>query len=159
MGSGDSEVDRSFSGNRKAAWEGLLHCQARVLKRLDQDLEEAGKVPLNTYDILVQLAEHGGRLRLRDLVERVVLSQPGLSRKVARLEDEGLVERERDPTDGRGILVRLTRAGRAALRTASVVHISGVEREFTSRISDEEAATLSRVFARLLTSDPTSDTS
>jgi DNA-binding MarR family transcriptional regulator len=116
MGSAAAGSQRSFSGDRKAAWEGLLQCQARLMQRLGQELEDAGKIPLSTYDVLVQLAEHGGRLRLRDLVDRVVLSQPGLSRKVARLADEGLVERLPDPHDGRGVVVKLTRAGRAALR-------------------------------------------
>ena len=150
MASDRFDSDRSFSGDRKAAWEGFLHSQARMMQRLGRELDQAGMIPLNTYDILVQLAENGGRLRLRDLVDRVVLSQPGLSRKVARLADEGLLERLPDPHDGRGVLVRLTRAGREALRSAAVVHISGVEREFTSQISDEEASTLAKVFARLL---------
>lgn len=141
---------RRYEGDREAAWTGFVQAQARLMQRLGQELEDAGKVPLSTYDVLVQLAEHGGRLRLRDLVDKVVLSQPGLSRKVARMEDEGLVERLPDPNDGRGVLVRISRAGRAALRTAAVVHIAGIEREFTSRITDDEAATLSVVFARLL---------
>ena len=47
----------------------------------------------------------------------------------------------------------MTRAGRAALRSAAVVHIAGIEREFTSKITDEEAATLAKVFARLLDED------
>jgi DNA-binding MarR family transcriptional regulator len=149
MGTADTGGDRSFSGDRKAAWEGFLQSQARLMQRLGRELDDAGKVPLSTYDVLVQLAEHGGRLRLRDLVDRVVLSQPGLSRKVARLEDEGLVERLPDPTDGRGVVVRLTRSGRAALRSAAVVHIAGVERVFTDRISDDEARVLAAVFARL----------
>ncbi len=97
----------------------------------------------------MQLTENGGLLRLRDLVNLVLLSQPGLSRKVARLEEEGLVERLPDPNDGRGVLVRMTRAGRAALRSAAVVHIAGIEREFTSKLSDGEAETLARVFSRL----------
>ena len=107
-----------------------MHAQARLMQRLGQELDDAGKVPLSTYDVLVQLAENGGRLRLRDLVDKVVLSQPGLSRKVARMEDEGLVERLPDPNDGRGVLVRITRAGRAALRTrrrrAHLRHRAGV---------------------------------
>jgi DNA-binding MarR family transcriptional regulator len=150
MGSATTGGQRSFSGDRKAAWEGFLHGQARLMKHLGRELEDAGKVPLSTYDVLVQLAENGGRLRLRDLVDRVVLSQPGLSRKVARLEQEGLVDRLPDPQDGRGVVVKLTRSGRAALRSAAVVHIAGVERAFTDRISDEEAAVLARVFGRLL---------
>jgi len=126
-----------------------MKSQAKTLKLLGQELDDAGKIPLNTYDVLVQLAENKGRLRLRDLVDKVLLSQPGLSRKVARMEEEGLVERLPDPTDGRGVLVRMTRTGRAALRSAAVVHIAGIEREFTSRITDQEAATLAVVFARL----------
>ncbi len=150
MASATGGGQRSFSGDRKAAWEGFLQSQARLMQRLGRELEDAGKIPLSTYDVLVQLAENGGRLRLRDLVDRVVLSQPGLSRKVARLENEGLVERLPDPRDGRGVLVRLTRSGRAALRSAAVVHIAGVERAFTELISDAEAAVLTRVFGRLL---------
>jgi len=147
------EDDNSFVGDRKAAWEGFVHAQARMMQKLGRELDDAGKIPLDTYDILVQLAENGGRVRLRDLVNKVVLSQPGLSRKVARLEEEGLLERLPDPNDGRGVLVRMTRAGRAALRTAAVVHIAGIEREFTSRITDDEAATLTAVFNRLLAED------
>lgn len=151
MGPASTGDERSFSGDRKAAWEGFLQSQARLMQRLGHELEEAGKIPLSTYDVLAQLAESGGRLRLRDLVDRVVLSQPGLSRKVARLEEEGLVERLPDPTDGRGVVVKLTRTGRGALRSAAVVHIAGVERAFTDRISDDEAQVLARVFARLQT--------
>ncbi len=138
-----------FEGDREAAWTALLHAHARMVTRLAADLEAAGLISLGTYDVLVQLSENGGSLRLRDLVNRVVLSQPGLSRKVARLEVEGLVERLDDPADGRGVIVHITRAGRSALRRGSVVHIAGIEREFTSRITDQEAAVLAAVFARL----------
>lgn len=150
MAGGRVEGGDGFEGDRKAAWEGFLHAQAHIMQRLGRDLDEADKIPLSTYDVLVQLAEAGGRLRLRDLVDRVVLSQPGLSRKVARLEADGLVERLPDPDDGRGVLVKISRSGRAALRSASIVHIAGVEREFTTRLSDSEAAVLATVFGRLL---------
>ncbi len=141
---------RTFIGDRKAAWEGFLHCQAALVQQLGRELDAAGEIPLSTYDILVQLSEAGGKLRLRDLVDRVVLSQPGLSRKVARLEEEGLLDRLPDPTDGRGVLVRISRSGRSALRSAAQVHLAGIERTFASRIDDDEAAVLARVFARLL---------
>lgn len=150
MGPSRTNGGRGLSGDRKTAWEGFLHCQAKLTQQLARELDEAGEIPLSTYDILVQLAEGGGRLRLRDLVDRVVLSQPGLSRKVARLEEEGLLDRLPDPRDGRGVLVKISRSGRAALRSASVVHMSGIERLFSSQIDDAEAATLARVFSRLL---------
>lgn len=143
-------ADRTFTGDRKAAWEGFLHCQAAMVQQLARELDEAGEIPPSTYDILVQLSQAGGRLRLRDLVDRVVLSQPGLSRKVARLEQDGLLDRLPDPADGRGVQVRISRSGRAALRSAAQVHLSGIVRMFASRIDDDEAATLATVFRRLL---------
>jgi DNA-binding MarR family transcriptional regulator len=158
-GRGGSQVafvgtSNGFEGDRKRAWEASLRAYARILHRLAADLEEARKVSIGTYDVLVQLAEHGGTLRLKDLVDQVVLSQPGLSRKVARLEEEGLVQRRPDPSDGRGVLVKITRSGRAALRNASVVHVAGIEREFTSRITDAEAEVLVQVYERLLAPPP-----
>ena len=96
-------------------------------------------MPLGTYDVLVQLSLGGGKLRLKDLLTRVILSQPGLSRRVGRLEEAGLVERRPDPKDGRGVIVAITRAGRYALRSAAVVHMAGINRELTADLTDEEA--------------------
>ena len=146
-----------FEGDRKAAWTAFLHAHARMVTRLSADLDEANLISLGSYDVLVQLSENNGRLRLKELVNRVVLSQPGLSRKVAKMEADRLVERLDDPADGRGVIVHITRAGRVALRKASIVHIAGIEREFTSQIKDHEAAVLAAVFARLEAGDEAAD--
>ena len=134
---------------RMDAWVGFLHAHAQIIRRLSQDLDTAGQVSFDTYDVLVQLSEAGGALRHRDLLERLVISQPGLSRKVERLQTAGLVERKPDPKDGRGVIVKLTRSGRAALRAAAKVHMAGIDREFGRRVSDGEAAVLASVFRRL----------
>ena len=138
-----------IEAERMDAWVGFLHAHAQIMKKLAADLDEAGQVSLDTYDVLVQLSEAGGALRHRDLLERLVISQPGLSRKVERLESAGLVERKPDPQDGRGVIVRLSRSGRAALRAAAKVHMAGIDREFGQQVSDDEAAVLSAVFRRL----------
>lgn len=135
------------------AWVLFVHAHARLMNRLGADLDAAGEVPLGTYDVLVQLSQCGGKLRLKDLLDRVILSQPGLSRRVERLESAGLVERRPDPNDGRGVVVVLTRAGRYALRSAAVVHMAGIDREFTHALTDEEAEVLVRVFSRVLPAD------
>ena len=137
--------------DRMDAWVGFLHAHAQIIKKLAEDLDESGQVSFGTYDVLVQLSEAGGSLRHRDLLERLVISQPGLSRKVERLESAGLVERKPDPADGRGVIVKLTRSGRASLRAAAKVHMSGIDREFGQRLSDSEAAVLATVFRRLAT--------
>ncbi|WP_111766450.1 MarR family winged helix-turn-helix transcriptional regulator [Nakamurella deserti] len=135
------------------AWVLFVHAHARLMARLGADLDAAHEVPLGTYDVLVQLSQCGGKLRLKDLLDRVILSQPGLSRRVERLEAAGLVERRPDPNDGRGVVVVLTRAGRYALRSAAVVHMAGIDREFTHDLTDEEAEVLIRVFSRMLPAD------
>ncbi len=132
------------------AWVLFLNTHAQLIGRLSDDMEQAGEVPLGTYDVLVQLSQAGGKLRLKDLLQRVLLSQPGLSRRVERLEAAGLVARKSDPSDGRGVVVALTRAGRYALRSAAVVHMAGIDREFTRDLTDEEADVLVRVFKRAL---------
>lgn len=131
------------------AWVLFVQAHAHLMARLGADLDAAGEVPLGTYDVLVQLSQCGGKLRLKDLLNRVVLSQPGLSRRVERLEAAGLVERRPDPSDGRGVVVVLTRAGRYALRSAAVVHMAGIDRDFTADLTDEEAEVLIRVFSRV----------
>ncbi len=138
-----------IDAHRMSAWVGFVHSHAQIIKRLAADLDDAGQVSLDTYDVLVQLSEAGGALRHRDLVDRLVISQPGLSRKVERLEIAGLLERRPDPQDGRGVIVKLTRSGRAALRSAATVHMAGIDREFGQRLSDDEAAVLSTVMQRL----------
>lgn len=135
------------------AWVLFVHAHAQMFARLGADLDKANEVPLGTYDVLVQLSLRGGRLRLKDLLDRVILSQPGLSRRVERLEAAGLVERRPDPNDGRGVVVVMTRAGRYALRSAAVVHMAGIDREFTHDLTDEEADVLIRVFSRALPAD------
>ncbi len=135
------------------AWVLFVHAHARLMARLGADLDASHEVPLGTYDVLVQLSQSGGKLRLKDLLDRVILSQPGLSRRVERLEAAGLVERRPDPKDGRGVVVVLTRAGRYALRSAAVVHMAGIDREFTHALTDEEADVLIRVFSRVLPED------
>ena len=132
------------------AWVTFLHAHAHLMARLSADLDQADEVPLGTYDVLVQLSLCGGKLRLKELLHRVVLSQPGLSRRIERLEAAGLVERRPDPNDGRGVIVVLTRSGRYALRSAAVVHMAGIDREFTGQLTDEEAEVLLRVFNRVM---------
>ena len=46
------------------------------------------------------------------LNEIVVLTSGGMTKAVSRLESLRFVERRADPSDGRGVLVRLTRTGR-----------------------------------------------
>ena len=104
---------------RLAAWRSFLRTHTHLLRRLGQDLQTHHKIALASYDVLVQLAEAPeDRLRMSELAEAVLLSRSGLTRLVDRLQREGLVERQPDPGDARGLFTVLTPFGRSALRDA-----------------------------------------
>jgi DNA-binding MarR family transcriptional regulator len=128
---------------RMGAWRALLRTNAHLMRRLEQDLQNANLISIASYDVLVQLVEAPGhRLRMSELAEAVLLSRSGLSRLVDRMQRDGLVERVPDPSDARGLYTVLTVAGRDALRSASAVHLPGVSRLVLDRLTDEELGQL-----------------
>jgi DNA-binding MarR family transcriptional regulator len=70
--------------------------------------------------ILVPLFEEDG-LRIGELGRRARLAKQTMTTMVHLLEREGLVERARDPGDGRAFRVYLTRRGRSFQRVAEEV--------------------------------------
>jgi DNA-binding MarR family transcriptional regulator len=138
---------------RLAAWRSFLRTHSHLIKLLEQDLHAQQKIPLVSYDVLVQLAEAPGqRLRMSELAEAVLLSRSGLSRLVDRLQKDGLVLREPDPYDARGLFTVLTDKGRDTLRDAARVHLAGVTRLVVDRLAEAELRQLAELMAKL---DPT----
>ncbi len=136
--------------NKLRAWEAFLRAHAALLPQLESDLVRASGMPLNYYDVLVQLSgARGGRMRLNELNQCVVLSQSALSRLVDRMAAEGLVCREASPADKRGTVVCMTSAGSTAFRRAAPVHLASIARRFGDVVSDEEAEVIAAVFDRV----------
>src|SRR5438094_3570271 len=112
----DRLVEDQVPGRRGlGAWHSLLRAHATLTRRLDTDLERETGLALADFDVLAQLAEAHGELRMTELADRALISRSGMSRRVARLADEGLLRRERAGTDRRGGAVALTTAGIARL--------------------------------------------
>lgn len=76
-----------------------------LLRRVDVARAEA--------QILAALGE--GPMRITELAAAQALAQPTVTQLVARLEEQGRVERGRHADDGRVVLVSLTDEGRAVL--------------------------------------------
>src|SRR5437660_3965130 len=119
----DRLVEDQVPGRRGLeAWGSLLRAHATLMRRLDTDLERETGLALADFDVLAQLAEANGELRMTELADRALISRSGMSRRVARLADQGLLRRERAGTDARGVVVTLTDAGIARLRETAPVH-------------------------------------
>ena len=81
-----------------------------------------------------------GRLAIVTLV-----SSGTMTNRIDRLSADGLVVREPDPTDGRGVLVRLTDTGRSVV-DAALTDLVGHERALLSELTHDDQ----RVLADLL---------
>src|SRR6266545_2275553 len=100
----DRLVEEQVPGRRGlGAWRSMLRAHATLMRRLDTDLERETGLALADFDVLAQLAEAHGELRVTELADRALISRSGMSRRVARLTNEGLVRRDRAGTDGRGV--------------------------------------------------------
>ena len=124
------------------AWRSLLRAHATLMRQLDTDLEKKTGLALADFDVLAQLALAGGELRMTHLAARALISRSGMTRRVARLVDEGLVRRADTDADGRGVVIVLTDAGAARLTEAAPIHLRGVSDLFVARLNQKELAVL-----------------
>src|SRR3954471_22355116 len=130
----DRLVESQLPGRRGLeAWRSLLQAHATLMRRLDRDLERETGLALADFDVLAQLAAANGELRMTELADRALISRSGMSRRVARLVDEGLVRRDKVRTDARGVVVALTDAGMARLAETAPVHARGISKLFVAQ--------------------------
>ena len=130
---------------RLGAWRSFIQAHARLLRRLDEELQAEHHLSLAEYDALLQLVNAPDRrLRMSVLAERVLLSRSGITRLVDRLVAAGMVERSACVTDARGAEAALTTKGLETLRAASRTHLDGVQRYFLGLIGDTDRATIER---------------
>lgn len=138
-----------------AAWAALSAAHALVTEELSAALTESCGLSINEFELLLQVsraAEPGLRQGL--LRSAVRLSQPSLSRAVARLERHGWLHRSGAPADGRGVLVTLTAAGREVLGRAAVIHARIIRTLLLDQLDPDEQELLARALTRVAERGP-----
>jgi DNA-binding MarR family transcriptional regulator len=118
---------------------------ARTARRLRQ---EAGSELSPSQAAALATIDRHGPLTPSELADRERIKRPTATRVIAWMEEAGLVDRTRDPQDGRSSLVTLAPAGRVLLdrvRTRKDVYLARRLRE----LDPEERATLDRAAAIL----------
>src|SRR3989442_12475311 len=147
----DRLVDDPVPGRRGfEAWRSLLRAHATLIRRLDTDLEKETGLALADFDVLAQLAVAHGELRMTELADRALISRSGMTRRVARLVDEGLVRRDKAGSDARGVVVALTERGIARLAETVPVHARGISKLFVAQLDDQELALLERALNKVI---------
>jgi DNA-binding MarR family transcriptional regulator len=138
---------------QEAAWRAFLRAHAALVGTLERELAREG-LPIAFYDVLVQLSDAGGRLRMRELANGVLLSRSGLTRLIDRMEQAGYVRREQCPDDRRGAFAAITPTGRRVLRQARPVHARGISEHFARHLTRQEADVLTGALERVADSQP-----
>lgn len=107
-------------------------------------------ISLREYDVLYTLSKcPDRRLRLHDLNNEILLSQPSLSRMCDRLEKAGYVAREGDPSDKRGTVICLTDDGLDVQKTIGRKHAARITRYIGDALDPGELDTLHRLCTKL----------
>jgi DNA-binding MarR family transcriptional regulator len=146
---GEYEI-KLLDGDELGAWRGMLRAHAELTRALDTELTATHGLPLSSYEVLLFVGDApGGRMRMSELADSVLLSRSGLTRLVDRLERGGLIERVKCSDDARGYFAQITPAGRELFQQARRTHLAGVRRLFLDRFSRDELRELGGLWERL----------
>ena len=123
----------------------------RVLhETLSARLESEMDISLDEFEVLSALdVASEGRLRMKDIGARLLVSKAGVTRLVDRLEARGLAKRAPCPSDRRVIWARITPAGRAVLARAAPVADAVMAELVGARLAPDEVTRTQAALALL----------
>jgi DNA-binding MarR family transcriptional regulator len=154
----EDQAVRWLSDREQVSWRAYLRANRELTVAFDRDLQQVG-ISLPEYELLSMLSEAPlGQVRMSMLAELIVQSRSRVTHTAARLERRGWVKRTPAPDDGRGVLLRLTEEGRAAIERFAVVHVTSVRRHLVDVLTPEQFATLGETMQALrdaYAADPT----
>lgn len=144
---------------------GQLHRVARLLREVALDATaDPGETPVSAGDVAIaEDIAHHNKVSVGEIAVRTGLAQSLVSRTIAKMHDAGVVVTERDPSDGRRILISIAPDTRTGLFRSRARR--PVEPALRSRYPDSSEAQIARVVALLqeladiLTPGPTGGTS
>jgi MarR family transcriptional regulator, transcriptional regulator for hemolysin len=135
-------------------WDPTAH-PGHYFSRIARGLARIGDVRLRdlgfaTAQLPVLTAlKDGSRMSQTDLAHWAKVEQPTMAQMLARMERDGIVRREPDPTDRRSSLISLTRQARSRLPAGRAILRQG-NLEMAKGLSAREVQTLVSLLRRVL---------
>lgn len=137
--------------HQTSLWQSFLAAHRQIVEQLADEMLREHQLPLEWFDVLVHLADLPGmRARQKELRDRMLLSESGVSRLLVRMEKAGVITRSTADDDRRGMEIAVTDAGRIALLAAIESHLKLVASLFGDRLTATDRAALSQVLSKLL---------
>ncbi len=133
-----------------ALWRSFASTGEAIRRRIDAELVELHDLSLAHFEVLSSLRAAGGSLRVGQLCAELGEVPSSFSRRLDRMEDDGLVTRAATPTadDRRAVTVTLSREGRLVWRDANVTYRRLVQQQFAQRLTDTDISALQRVLGK-----------
>lgn len=147
-----SEVAKAWPGLDMEV-EGLLTRVEKVQRYFDRILTDTVRefdLSRGEYKVLITLKGAGDRPSSPgELSDRLLVSSGAMTNRLDQLESAGLIRRDPDPSDRRGVLVSLTEAG--ATRVEEAVYTQArKEKELIDVLSEGDRQHLRAAFGALL---------
>jgi DNA-binding MarR family transcriptional regulator len=124
---------------------------ARHLDRARRTAFAKRELEVWEFDVLAALRRAGEPYQLSpgQLLTQTLVTSGTMTNRIDRLEGRGLVQRLPDPHDRRGVLVRLTAAGRTSVDEA-FDDLLDRERELLAALPEADRSTLADLLRRLV---------
>lgn len=143
---GNMSETRWLSDDEQRVWRAFLAAVDLLRGHVEGQLQRDAGMPYTYYAVLVALSEAPNRtLRMSELAERCRSSRSRLSHAVARLEENGWVERKSCLTDKRGSFATLTPQGLAAIEAAAPGHVEAVREALFDVLTPEQIRVLGEI--------------
>jgi DNA-binding MarR family transcriptional regulator len=128
----------------------LLLCAVHLERAIVAALEPFG-LSFGDFDVLNTLRRHGEDegTKPRELAKSSLITSGAMTSRLDRLERAGLIERKPDPTDRRGVLVRLTERGER-LAEESLHAVIAADEDFLEPLSRRQRHSVASALKQLL---------
>ncbi|MFI6519172.1 MarR family winged helix-turn-helix transcriptional regulator [Spirillospora sp. NPDC050679] len=127
------------SDDQLKAWATLFRANALFESRLEAALRDEAGMTLAEHELLAVLDGAGGRARMGDITESLMVSKSGVTRLVTKLEERnGWVARVLSPSDRRATWAELTASGRAAFTASEAVFRRALAELFAGHLGEAE---------------------
>jgi MarR family 2-MHQ and catechol resistance regulon transcriptional repressor len=125
----------------------ILWKAAKAIEKVDKASIARTGLGLSDFAIMEALL-HKGPLPINQIGEKVLLTSGSMTAAINRMENQGLVKRIQDPSDGRCFYVHLTKKGCKTIKEAYAKHRLNLEK-IASVLTEKERGELIRLLKKI----------
>ncbi len=139
------------SDTLQSAWGAFFVAHALATNKIEKVLSEVAPLSMAEYDVMLTIERSAERrIRYSELASSTVYTRSGITRIVKRLEERGLIDRQKCESDKRGAFAVLNDSGAAALRDTWKIYSEEILKVLDPALSKEDATQLEAMMVRII---------